>query len=104
MSSQQLQAKFELIAKHLFTYFQRTNFQTRTSEVRKKRIVYIQCFFVFFLKNVADTFSLAGHHNNREFSVDFYYNGIRISTDLKRNGNEATLKMEVRRISLNQKR
>jgi hypothetical protein len=31
-------------------------------------------------------------------------NSIRISTDFKRNGNQATLKMEVRRISLNQKR
>jgi hypothetical protein len=74
MSSQQLQEKFELIAKYLFTYFERTNFQTNTPRVRKKRIVYIKCFFVFFLKNVVDTLSLAGHHNKREFSIDFYYN------------------------------
>jgi hypothetical protein len=77
-------------------YFERTNFQTNTPRVRKKRIVYIKCFFVFFLKNVVDTLSLAGHHNKREFSIDFYYNSIRISTDFKRNGNQETLKMEVR--------
>ncbi|CAF2739956.1 unnamed protein product [Rotaria sp. Silwood2] len=85
MSSQQLEEKFELIAKHLFTYFERTNFQTNTP------------------RNVVDTFSLAGHHNKREFSIDFYYNSIRISTDFKRNGNQATLKMENTQINLNQK-
>ncbi len=92
MSSQQLQEKFELIAQYLFTYFYRTNFRTNTLRVRKKRIVYIKCFFVFFLKNVVDTLSLADHHNKREFSIDFYYNSIQISTDFKRNGNQATLR------------
>ncbi len=71
---------------------------------KKTNSLHKMVFFVFFLKNVVDTLSLAGHHNKREFSIDFYYNSIRISTDFKRNGNQATLKMEVRRISLNQKR
>jgi hypothetical protein len=81
MSSQELQENFEFIAQYLFLYLEKNNFLSSTPRVRKKRIAYIKCLFIFFLKNATDTLLLAAHHNHRAFSFDLFYYNFRFATD-----------------------